>query len=507
MPEKVALKMEHITKRFPGVLALDDVCLRVQKGEVHALLGENGAGKSTLMKILAGAYVKDEGEIEVFGERAELGSPKAAEDLGIAIIYQELNLVSTLSVAENIYMGRLLMKNKFKVDWDKMYQEAEVLLKDLEVDVSPYAQIKSLGVAQQQMVEIAKALAINAKLIIMDEPSAPLTERETKNLFRMVRKLKENGVSIIYISHRLEEVKEICDRATIMRDGQTITEVEVADVTIDEIIKYMVGRELKDKFPRIEKNIGEEVFRVEHLNAGKKVVDVNFSIRAGEVLCVGGLVGAGRTETARAIFGMDPMAEGNIYVDGKQYKIKSPKDAIAAGIGFVTEDRKEEGLVLKLSVGKNITLAALDDFNRGFHLNLSQEKDTIKSYVEKLNIKTPSVEQLVGNLSGGNQQKVVLAKWMLSQCRVLIFDEPTRGIDVGAKIEVYNIINALAKEGKAILVITSEIPELLGICDRAIVMARGSIHGEMSCEEATQERIMTFATATESVADTAEKGQ
>lgn len=497
MAENYILKMSDITKRFPGVLALDHVSLRVLPGEVHALLGENGAGKSTLMKILAGAYVKDEGEIEVFSQKTELGNPKAAEELGISIIYQELNLIPTLTVAENIFLGRYQMSNPIKVDWKKLYAEADALLKDLEVEVKGTDYIRDLGIAQQQMVEVAKALSMNAKIIIMDEPSAPLTERETKNLFRIVKKLKESGVAIIYISHRLEEVLEICDRATVMRDGCTIQELNIADTTMDEIIRLMVGRELKDKYPRIEKTIGKELFRVENLSAGSKVQNVSFSVREGEVLCVGGLVGAGRTETMRAIFGLDVKTSGKIIIDEKECLIKNPKDAIEAGIGFVTEDRKGEGLVLMLTVGENVTLAALDGFTKGFHLNLGDEKKKIKEYVEKLNIKTPSIHQKVENLSGGNQQKVVLAKWLLSKCKVLILDEPTRGIDVGAKIEVYNLINELAKEGKAIVVITSEIPELLGICDRVIVMARGRLSGELSRAEANQESIMTLAVGAE----------
>lgn len=497
MSEEYILQMTDITKRFPGVLALDHVSLRVKAGEVHALLGENGAGKSTLMKILAGAYVKDEGEIEVFSRKTELGDPKAAENLGISIIYQELNLIPTLTVAENIFLGRYKMSNRIQVSWKKVYEEAETLLKDLEVDVKGTDYIRDLGIAQQQMVEVAKALSMNAKIIIMDEPTAPLTARETKNLFRIVKKLKESGVSIIYISHRLEEVLEMCDRATVMRDGCTIQELNIADVTMDEIIRLMVGRELKDKYPRIEKEIGEELFRVDNLCAGSKVQNVSFSVRKGEVLCVGGLVGAGRTETVRAIFGLDVKTDGRVFIEGRECAIKNPKDAIRAGIGYVTEDRKGEGLILKLGVDENITLAALDGFRKGIHLNLGKEKNTVKEYVKKLNVKTPSIYQKVENLSGGNQQKVVLAKWLLSECKVLILDEPTRGIDVGAKIEVYNLINELAREGKAILVITSEIPELLGICDRVVVMARGRMSGSLSREEADQESIMTLAVGAE----------
>ncbi len=497
MAESYVLKMSNITKRFPGVLALDHVSLQVKKGEVHALLGENGAGKSTLMKILAGAYVKDEGEIELFSQKTELGNPRIAEELGVGIIYQELNLIPTLTVAENIFLGRYQMSNAVKIDWKQLYEEADRLLAELDVDVKSTDYVKNLRIAQQQMVEVAKALSMNAKIIVMDEPTSPLTEKETQNLFRIIRKLKAEEISVIYISHRLEEVMEICDRATVMRDGCAIQELNIADTNMDEIIRLMVGRELKDKYPRIEKEIGEEIFRVEGICAGPKVNDISFSIRAGEVLCLGGLVGAGRTETARAIFGLDKKTSGKIWLDGKECVINSSRDAIDAGIGYVTEDRKGEGLVLKLSVGQNITLASLAKFCHGPHLNLKEEETSIEDYVEKLKIKTPSAYQKVENLSGGNQQKVVLAKWLLSDCKVLILDEPTRGIDVGAKIEVYNLINDMTKAGKAVLVITSEIPELLGICDRVMVMSRGRVTGFLERDEADQESIMRLAVGAE----------
>lgn len=493
MQEEYALKMSGITKRFPGVLALDHVSLRVKKGEVHALLGENGAGKSTLMKILSGAYVKDEGEIELFSQKVELGNPSVSKKLGIGIIYQELNLVPTLTVAENIFIGRYPRKNKIKINWKSMYEQSEQILRDLEVDVHATDITGKLGIAQQQMIEIAKAISLDAKIIIMDEPTAPLTDRETRKLFGIVDKLKSQGISVIYISHRLEEVKEICDRATVMRDGQTITEISVAETSIDQIIRYMVGRELTDQYPQIKKEIGDVVFEVKNLTIPGKVKDISFQIRAGEVLGIAGLVGAGRTETARGIFGLDTISSGQVFVDGKERVIRKPGDAIAAGIGFVTEDRKDQGLVLCLSVGENITLASLDDIEKAGVLQLGKEEKIIQSYIDKMNIKTPSAKQRVENLSGGNQQKVVLAKWMLSNCKVLIFDEPTRGIDVGAKVEVYNIINALAKAGKAVMMISSEIAEVIGVSDRVMVMARGKKQGELSNEDVNQEKIMTLA--------------
>jgi len=489
------LEMRGIVKRFPGVLALDHVNLSVKKGEVHALLGENGAGKSTLMKILSGAYQKDEGEIIFDGDKVDIHSAQDAQRLNISTIYQELNLTEQLTVAENIFMGRQIMKNRFMMDWKTLYSEAQRLLDDLGVEVDAHTQVRDLGVAHKQMVEVAKALSINSKVLIMDEPTAPLTNREIDTLFNVIRMLKGRGVSIIYISHRLEEVMEICDRATIMRDGANVTELNVADTNLDEIIRYMVGRELKEKFPKISLEPGRERLRVEHLHAGKQVQDVSLSARAGQILGIAGLVGAGRTETARAIFGMDPKDSGDIYIDGEKAEINQPLDAIRLGLGFVTEDRKGEGLVLPMSVGQNMTLATLDKLGTSLHLNLSKEKDTVTDYIGKLNIKTPSAQQLARNLSGGNQQKVVLAKWLLSDAKVIIFDEPTRGIDVGAKIEVYNIINDLIRQGVAVVMISSELPEILGMSDRVAVMHQGEITGVFDNDETlTQEKILYYAT-------------
>ena len=489
------LEMRGIVKRFPGVLALDHVNLSVRKGEVHALLGENGAGKSTLMKILSGAYQKDEGEILFDGKPVEIHSAQDAQRLNISTIYQELNLTEQLTVAENIFMGRQLMKNRFQVDWHRMYDEAQKLLDELGVDVNAHQLVRDLGVAQKQMVEVAKSLSINSRVLIMDEPTAPLTNREIDVLFDTIRMLKGRGVSIIYISHRLEEVMEICDRATIMRDGANVTALNVADTNLDEIIRYMVGRELKEKFPKIHLEPGAERLRVEKIHAGKQVRGVSLSARGGEILGIAGLVGAGRTETARAIFGMDPKESGEIYVDGQKVEISQPLDAINAGIGFVTEDRKGEGLVLPLPISQNMTLATLHKFGSSLHLNLGQEKNTVKDYIGRLNIKTPSMQQLARNLSGGNQQKVVLAKWLLSDSKVIIFDEPTRGIDVGAKIEVYNIINDLIRAGVAVVMISSELPEILGMSDRVAVMHQGEITGVFDNDGTlTQEKILYYAT-------------
>ena len=489
------LEMRGIVKKFPGVLALDHVNLSVKKGECHALLGENGAGKSTLMKILSGAYQKDEGEIYFDGEKVEINSSHDAQRLCISTIYQELNLTEQLTVAENIFMGRQIMKNRFMVDWGRMFTEAQKLLDDLGVDIDAHTLVRDLGVAHKQMVEVAKSLSINSKVLIMDEPTAPLTNREIKTLFDTIRMLKSRGVSIIYISHRLEEVMEICDRATIMRDGCNVTELNVADTNIDEIIRYMVGRELKEKFPKIHVDKGDVRLRVEKINAGKQVKGISFEVRGGEILGIAGLVGAGRTETARAIFGMDPKESGEIYIDGQRVEIHQPLDAIKAGIGFVTEDRKGEGLVLTMSVAQNITLATLDKFGASAHMNLGKEKETVGEYIQSLKIKTPSPLQLARNLSGGNQQKVVLAKWLLSDSKVIIFDEPTRGIDVGAKIEVYNIINSLIQQGVAVVMISSEMPEVLGMSDRVAVMHQGEITGVFDNDATlTQEKVLYYAT-------------
>ena len=489
------LEMRNIVKKFPGVLALDHVNLKVKKGEVHALLGENGAGKSTLMKILSGAYQKDEGEILIDGQPVEINSAQDSQKLNISIIYQELNLTEQLTVAENIFMGRQIMKNSVMVNWKAMYEESQKILDDLGIAIDSHTLVRDLGVAHKQMVEVAKALSINSRILVMDEPTAPLTNREIETLFSTIRMLKSRGVSVIYISHRLEEVMEVCDRCTIMRDGQNVTEMNVADTNLDEIIKYMVGRELKEKFPKIQVEPGAERLRVEKLNAGKQVKDISLSARGGEILGIAGLVGAGRTETARAIFGMDRKESGEIYVDGEKVEISQPLDAIKAGIGFVTEDRKGEGLVLTMPISQNITLASLEKLGSSVSMSLGKEKEIVQDYIGKLNIKTPSYLQLARNLSGGNQQKVVLAKWLLSNSRVIIFDEPTRGIDVGAKIEVYNIINSLVKEGVAVIMISSELPEILGMSDRVAVMHQGEITGVFDNDGTlTQEKILYYAT-------------
>lgn len=491
----LALEMKNITKTYPGVRALEDVSLQVRPGEVLGLVGENGAGKSTLMKILAGAQPKDSGEILIDGQPVTIDSPQRAMALGVSIIYQELNLVPYLSAAENIFLGRE-PRAKFAgfVDFAKMNRDSQEIVDRLGVKLSVRTPVNRLSVAQQQMVEVGKATSRNSKIIVMDEPSATLTDHELKNLFDLIRQLKSQGVAIIYISHRLEEIFEICDRVTILRDGKWIATEDVASLDRDAIIRLMVGRELKHMIPKEEAPIGEPALTVTGLTRKGVIENVSFSVRKGEVLGIAGLVGAGRTEVARAIFGADPLDSGTVELFGKRASIRSPQDAIRYGIGLVTEDRKAQGLVLGMTVRENITLANLPAISVMSFVKALRERDVVKQFVDDLQVKTPSIEQTVQNLSGGNQQKVVLAKWLFTESKVLIFDEPTRGIDVGAKTEIYQLMNALAKRGVAIIMISSELPEVLGMSDRIIVMHEGHVTGELSRADATQEKIMDLAT-------------
>ncbi len=494
----LALEMCNISKQYPGVRALDDVSLSVAKGEIHALLGENGAGKSTMMKILAGAQSKDSGDILLDGEVVQIDSPQKAMALGISIIYQEFNLVPFLSAGENIYLGRepRALLPGF-VDFKKLYTDAQAVLDKLGVRIDARAPVNTLSVAQQQMVEIAKATSKKSKIIVMDEPSATLTDHELRALFRLMLQLKSEGVSIVYISHRLEEIVEVCDRATIMRDGRWVATKEVKDLTREEIIRLMVGRELKDAIPKVPAEQGEIALEVKNINRKGVLHDISFTVRKGEVLGIAGLVGAGRTETARVIFGADPMDSGSIEVFGQPVRIKSPQDAIKHGIGLVTEDRKQQGLVLGMAVRENNTLANLDILSSLGFIRRGEERQVAEKYKIDLAIKTPSIEQTVQNLSGGNQQKVVLAKWLFTGSKILIFDEPTRGIDVGAKSEIYKLMNELAKNGVAIIMISSELPEILGMSDLIVVMHEGRLTGELSRADATQEKIMHLATGGE----------
>lgn len=489
------LEMRAMVKTYPGVRALDGVDFQVMPGEVHALVGENGAGKSTLMKILAGADSRDSGQVTVNGADVHIDTPQEAMELGISIIYQEFNLVPYMNAAENIFLGREPTRAiPGVIDFGRMYADAQRIVDELGVPLDVRAPTNTLSVAQQQMVEIAKATSRNSRIIAMDEPSATLTEHELENLFALIRKLKADGVSIIYISHRLDEVFEIADRVTVLRDGRLVGTKPVSETNRDEIIRMMVGRELRESIPKVASPPGEVALSVRSLARAGVLNNISFEVRRGEVLGIAGLVGAGRTEVARAVFGADPIDSGEIWLDGRRVEVRSPRDAIRLGIGLVTEDRKALGLVLGMAVRENVSLANLGALSRlGFVLR-RKEREAANRFVEDLMIKTPSVEQAVQNLSGGNQQKVVLAKWLFTQSRVLIFDEPTRGIDVGAKTEIYQLINNLAASGVAIIMISSELPEVLGMSDRILVMHEGSIVGELSRDEATQERIMHLAT-------------
>ncbi|HOD51295.1 MAG TPA: sugar ABC transporter ATP-binding protein [Candidatus Hydrogenedentes bacterium] len=489
------LEMQNIVKRFPGVLAVDHGQLTLRPGEVHCLVGENGAGKSTLMKVLAGAIPMDSGEIRLSGEPVAITSPHQAQQLGISMIYQEFNLSPFLSVAENIFLGRepRLGKTPF-IDWSKMYRDARELLGRVRTDLDVRKPVNECSVAQQQIVEIAKALSFSSKVIVMDEPSATLTDHELKALFDLIRGLKKDGIGMIYISHRLEEIFEIGDRVTVMRDGQYIGTHDVSDMRREDIIHMMVGRELKDELPKEHFERGEEVLRVEHMSIGGSFQDISFSLHKGELMGLTGLVGAGRTEVARAIFGADKIEAGQLFLNGVPITVTSPQDAIRQGIGLLTEDRKNQGLVLGMTVRENTTLANLKDLVKFLFVDRGRERQVTLKYVDELRIKTPTIEQTAQNLSGGNQQKLVLAKWLFTDCRVLIFDEPTRGIDVGAKVEIYKLMNELVRNGVCILMISSELPEVLGMCDRILVMHEGHLAGELPRAEADQERIMRLAT-------------
>lgn len=488
------LKMVGITKQFPGVLALDSVNFEVERGEIHALVGENGAGKSTLLKILAGAITMDKGEILLEGKPVRFSSPLDAINMGIAVIYQEFNLVPYLSAGENIFLGREPRKFNGFVDFKTLHAKAQAILDRIGANFSSREIVSNLSVAQQQMTEIAKALSQNARIIAMDEPTSALTDREVEHLFEIARSLKQEGVAIIFVSHRLEEIFQIADRITVLRDGKYVGTKRVEETNRDEVITMMVGREIKEKIPKRPAKIGEEILRVEGLTRKGVFSDISFTLHKGEVLGLAGLVGSGRTEIARAIFGADPIDAGKIYLEGKEVRIRNPQDAIRLGIGLLTEDRKRYGLVLPMTVRENTTLANLMEVAiRGF-INFPKERAVAKKYVEELSIKTPSIEQIARNLSGGTQQKLVLAKWLFTKSKVLIFDEPTRGIDVGAKVEIYELMNQLAERGVGIIMISSELPEVLGMSDRILVIHEGKIAGELKREEATQEKIMHLAT-------------
>lgn len=491
----VILEMKGIDKSFPGVHALDNVSLELKRGEVHALMGENGAGKSTLMKVLTGIYTKDKGTIIYEGKEVEFSSPRAASDAGIVIVHQELNMLGHLTVAQNIFIGQEKMNGKL-IDDKKMNDEATKLFKQLNIDINPKERMSHLTVGRQQMCEIAKAISKEAKIIVFDEPTAALTEAEIEELFKIINDLKSKNIGIIYISHRMDEIKKITDRVTVMRDGGYVGTIETATSTKDDIISMMVGRVIYED-PKTESAVDKNapiVLKVENLNVGKTVRNVSFELKKGEILGFSGLMGAGRTEMARALFGADKKDSGDIYINGKKVEINTPQDAVRLGIGYLSEDRKRFGIVVGKTVAENSTMATMESYMKGFFINKKKENRVAQEYVEMLNTKTPSVEQLVVNLSGGNQQKVVIAKWLIRNCDILIFDEPTRGIDVGAKSEIYHLMNKLAAEGKSIIMISSEMTEILRMSDRIIVMCEGRKTGEIDISEATQENIMSAAT-------------
>lgn len=492
---EVILTMNKIDKSFPGVHALDNVDFEVRRGEVHALMGENGAGKSTLMKVLTGIYTKDSGSIIYEGREVEFKGTKEAQDAGVVIVHQELNMLGHLTVAQNIFIGREFKKG-IKIDDKKMNEEAAKLFERLHIDIDPTETMSNLTVGKQQMCEIAKAISHDAKVIIFDEPSAALTETEIEELFKIIRDLREQQLGIVYISHRMDEIKVITDRVTVMRDGGYVGTLITSECTKDDIINMMVGRVIYEN-PKTKSLVAPDapvVLKVENLNAGRMVQNVSFELRKGEILGFSGLMGAGRTETARAIFGADPKQSGDIYINGNKVEINSPQDAVKNGIGYLSEDRKRFGIVVQKTLAENSTMATIERFMRGLFIDKRAEKKATEEYVDALAIKTPSIDQLVVNLSGGNQQKVVIAKWLVRNSDILIFDEPTRGIDVGAKNEIYKLMNKLAAEGKSIIMISSEMTEILRMSDRIVVMCEGVKTGELDISEATQEKIMNLAT-------------
>lgn len=493
MQNELLLEMKGITKSFPGVKALDGVNFSLKSGEIHALLGENGAGKSTLMKILSGVYQKDQGEILLDGKPVVVNGPREAQKMGVGIIHQELNLVPALTAMENIFLGQEPKHFFGFVDKGEMRRRAGDLLKRLGTNIQPDDVVADLSIGMQQMVEIAKALSYETRILIMDEPTAALTERESEHLFEIVRQLAAAGVGIVYISHRMEELFALSDRITVMRDGTYVGTVVTKETEFDDLIRLMVGRELTERYPKRNAKIGAEVLRVEGLSRGDTLQDVSLSVKAGEIVGLSGLMGAGRTELARAVFGIDAVETGTISMHGQVLRIHSPIDAIRSGIALITEDRKNQGLVLSMSVGDNVSLAVLGDLSRGSFISSAKEKSLVDQQIADLRIKTPHAAQLVRNLSGGNQQKVVIGKWLSIKPKLLIMDEPTRGVDIGAKVEIYQIMNRLASEGVAILMVSSELPEVLGMSDRIVVMCRGRIAAELTKQEATQEKIMAYA--------------
>ncbi len=493
MSNEYQLEMNNISKHFGGVKALENVTFNLKKGEVHALTGENGAGKSTLMKVLSGAHKKDNGFINIDGKQAKIACPKDAIELGIAVIYQEFMLAPDLTVAENIYIDRLSSDSKF-INWSKLRKDAKKELSKLGFDdIDPNARVGTLSIAYQQVVEICKSLTRNAKVLVLDEPTAVLTTREIKKLFNVINDLKQQGISIVYISHRLEEIFEMCDRITVLKDGQTVDTVNTEDINKEKLVNLMIGRELTQLYPERDCEIKEEVLKVTNLSAGELVKNVSFSVRSGEVLGFTGLVGSGRTETMRAIFGIDKKSSGKIEYLGKQVNFKNARTSIENGLGFLPEDRKVQGLLLEQSIRINTTIAQMKKFSKFGFINHKKEKLYVKELLDSMSTKYHSTEDNASSMSGGNQQKVSLAKWLVGDCKCLILDEPTRGVDVGAKKEIYTIINALAEKGVSIIVISSEMSEIIGVCDRALVMKNGQISGEVAKEDLSEEVLIKYA--------------
>ena len=505
---EVVLTMKNIIKDFPGVRALNNVNFEARSGELLALMGENGAGKSTLMKVLSGVwpYPSYEGEIYVNGELKRFTNTKEAEEAGIAIIYQELNLIQELTVAENIFLDRQFTGGFGQILWGRLFAETQNLLNELGIhDFKPTDLVKNLTVGKQQMVEIAKALSINARILVLDEPTSALTDKEVQELFRIIRKLKADGVCMCYISHKMEEIEQIADRIAVLRDGQTIGEVTpIGEITLDQIIQRMVGRDIKDMFPKASFRRGEPTLEIRDLEVAHptlpgeyKVHKTSFTAYKGEILGIAGLMGAGRTELVEGIFGACPeRTRGEVYLDGKKLDIRSPKDAIDNGIALLTEDRKALGLFLTQSVAFNTTISSLQTISSALLgvINHNQERQVVRDYVKQLNVKTSAIETVIGTLSGGNQQKVILGKWLNAGPKVFILDEPTRGIDIGAKVEIYKLLNNLVERGVTVIMISSELPEIMGMCDRVMVMCEGRVVSDLSREAATKEAIMSYAT-------------
>ena len=492
MSDNIILRMKNISKRFPGVYALKNVNFELKRGEVHALLGENGAGKSTLIKVLGGIYHAEEGEIEIEGKNVSITSVQDAEENGIAIIHQELVLVPYMSVAENIYLGREAGSGIF-VDRSEMTKSAQKILDDLGMDIDARSLVKDLPIAKQQMVEITKAVSVNSKILVMDEPTSSISDKEVENLFKIMRDLTKKGVGIVYISHKMSELDEICDRVTVMRDGEYVGTKNVKETAKDELIAMMVGRTLTNYYVRDYGEPGEEILKVKGLSDGDKVKGVDFNVRKGEIVGFAGLVGAGRSETMQAIFGLAKEVTGEIYINGNKVEIHNPEEAIRHGLALVPESRKEQGLYLVQSVKYNTTIEVLKEFIGKFRVNDKRETEITQEYIDLMSTKTPSQAQKIGNLSGGNQQKVMIGRWLATKPKVLILDEPTRGIDVGAKSEIYAIMNNLVKTGVSIIMISSELPEIINMSDRVYVMAGGVVRGCINHEEISQENIMHLA--------------